>query len=56
MVTAAGDTVDRVVGLESGADDYIMLGLAPAPHPASAVRVPTSPRKRGEANNRGAGG
>jgi two-component system phosphate regulon response regulator OmpR len=23
MVTAAGDTVDRVVGLESGADDYI---------------------------------
>jgi DNA-binding response OmpR family regulator len=23
MVTAAGDTVDRVVGLETGADDYI---------------------------------
>jgi len=24
MVTAAGDTVDRVVGLETGADDYIV--------------------------------
>ena len=23
MVTAAGDTVDRIVGLETGADDYI---------------------------------
>jgi len=29
MVTAAGDTVDRVVGLESGADDYIAKPFAP---------------------------
>jgi two-component system phosphate regulon response regulator OmpR len=29
MVTAAGDTVDRVVGLESGADDYIMKPFEP---------------------------
>ena len=27
MLTAAGDTVDRVVGLESGADDYIASHL-----------------------------
>jgi DNA-binding response OmpR family regulator len=29
MVTAAGDTIDRVVGLESGADDYIAKPFAP---------------------------
>jgi DNA-binding response OmpR family regulator len=29
MVTAAGDTVDRVVGLETGADDYITKPFAP---------------------------
>jgi DNA-binding response OmpR family regulator len=29
MVTAAGDTVDRVVGLESGADDYIAKPFDP---------------------------
>jgi two-component system phosphate regulon response regulator OmpR len=29
MVTAAGDTVDRVVGLESGADDYIPKPFEP---------------------------
>jgi DNA-binding response OmpR family regulator len=29
MVTAAGDTVDRVVGLESGADDYIAKPFEP---------------------------
>jgi two-component system phosphate regulon response regulator OmpR len=29
MVTAASDTVDRVVGLESGADDYIAKPFAP---------------------------
>jgi DNA-binding response OmpR family regulator len=29
MVTAAGDTVDRVVGLESGADDYVPKPFAP---------------------------
>src|SRR5262245_30811918 len=29
MVTAAGDTVDRVAGLETGADDYIAKPFAP---------------------------
>jgi DNA-binding response OmpR family regulator len=29
MVTAAGDTVDRVVGLETGADDYIIKPFEP---------------------------
>ena len=29
MVTAAGDTMDRVVGLESGADDYIAKPFEP---------------------------
>lgn len=29
MVTAAGDTVDRVVGLETGADDYIAKPYEP---------------------------
>jgi len=29
MVTSAGDTVDRVVGLETGADDYITKPFAP---------------------------
>jgi two-component system phosphate regulon response regulator OmpR len=29
MVTAAGDTIDRVVGLESGADDYIAKPFEP---------------------------
>jgi DNA-binding response OmpR family regulator len=29
MVTAAGDTVDRVVGLESGADDYVAKPFEP---------------------------
>jgi DNA-binding response OmpR family regulator len=29
MVTASGDTVDRVVGLESGADDYIAKPFEP---------------------------
>ena len=29
MVTAAADTIDRVVGLESGADDYIAKPFAP---------------------------
>ena len=29
MVTAAGDTVDRVVGLESGADDYMAKPFEP---------------------------
>jgi DNA-binding response OmpR family regulator len=29
MVTAAGDTIDRVVGLETGADDYIAKPFEP---------------------------
>jgi class 3 adenylate cyclase len=29
MITAAGDTVDRVAGLETGADDYIAKPFAP---------------------------
>jgi DNA-binding response OmpR family regulator len=29
MVTAAGDTVDRVVGLETGADDYVAKPFEP---------------------------
>ena len=29
MVTAAADTVDRVVGLETGADDYIAKPFEP---------------------------
>lgn len=29
MVTSAGDTVDRVVGLETGADDYIAKPFEP---------------------------
>jgi two-component system phosphate regulon response regulator OmpR len=29
MLTAAGDTVDRVVGLESGADDYVVKPFEP---------------------------
>jgi DNA-binding response OmpR family regulator len=29
MLTAAGDTIDRVVGLESGADDYIAKPFEP---------------------------
>src|SRR5271163_918635 len=29
MVTAAGDTVDRVLGLETGADDYIPKPFEP---------------------------
>lgn len=29
MLTAAGDTVDRVVGLESGADDYVTRPFEP---------------------------
>src|SRR5690348_6385117 len=44
MVTAASDTVDRVVGLETGADDYIAKPFvnrrAPRPHRARHGRWP----------------
>ena len=29
MLTVAGDTIDRVVGLESGADDYVSKPFEP---------------------------
>ncbi len=57
MVTAAGETIDRVVGLETGADDYIakpyeprellarvksVLRRAPPPAPAKGATVPST--------------
>src|SRR5215472_16345055 len=39
MVTAAGDTVDRVVGLETGADDYIPKPFDPRELLARIKRV-----------------
>jgi two-component system phosphate regulon response regulator OmpR len=61
MVTAAGDVVDRVVGLEVGADDYIAKPFDPRElkarlrsvmrrlHPARAVH-PNEPAARATAN------
>src|SRR5690348_7685649 len=54
MLTAAGDTVDRVVGLESGADDYVAKPFEPAELLArvraqlrrSYDATPPSPRQR----------
>src|SRR6187397_775903 len=39
MVTAAGETVDRIVGLESGADDYIPKPFEPRELLAPSKRV-----------------
>ena len=38
MVTAAADTVDRVVGLEIGADDYIAKPFEPRQLPSQIPR------------------
>ena len=56
MVTAAGDTVDRVLGLETGADDYIPKPFEPREllariksvlrRAAGAAAVATGPRVR----------
>ncbi len=56
MVTASGDTVDRVVGLETGADDYIPKPFDPREllariksvlrRAGGAVSTTTSPRVR----------
>ena len=56
MVTAAGDTVDRVVGLETGADDYIPKPFDPREllariksvlrRAGGAVSSPSGPRVR----------
>jgi DNA-binding response OmpR family regulator len=49
MLTAAGDTIDRVVGLESGADDYIAKPFEPRELVARVKALlrrtgPTAPR------------
>jgi DNA-binding response OmpR family regulator len=44
MLTAAGETIDRVVGLESGADDYI---AKPFEHHELAARVKAVLRRAG---------
>ena len=45
MLTAATDTVDRVVGLESGADDYIAKPFEPR---ELLARVRAGPRRAGD--------
>src|SRR5260370_12752961 len=47
MVTAKGDDVDRIVGLEIGADDYLPKPSNPldlAPPPRSILRPPRPPQ------------
>ena len=53
MVTASGDTIDQVVGLETGADDYIAKPYEPraapcwpASRPCCAGPVAPTPRRR----------
>jgi len=46
MVTAAGETVDRIVGLESGADDYIPKPFEPR---ELLARIKSVLRRTGEA-------
>jgi DNA-binding response OmpR family regulator len=56
MVTAAGETVDRIIGLESGADDYIAKPFEPREllariksvlrRTSTALAVPTDSRVR----------
>ena len=46
MLTASGDTIDRVVGLESGADDYIAKPFEPR---ELAARVKAVLRRSGDA-------
>ena len=44
MLTAKGEDVDRIVGLEVGADDYLRQAVQPArtagPHPRRAAPPP----------------
>jgi len=49
MVTAAGDVVDRVVGLEMGADDYIAKPFDPRELRARLKSVLRRVQERGEA-------
>jgi DNA-binding response OmpR family regulator len=52
MLTAHGDTVDRVVGLEVGADDYV---AKPVALPELAARIAAVLRRRRPASEAGAG-
>ena len=51
MLTAKGDTIDVVVGLESGADDYVVEAVqaqgAGGPHPRART-----PQRRARARTR----
>ena len=46
MLTSAGDMVDRVVGLESGADDYVTKPFEPRELLARVRASPSSPVSR----------
>ncbi len=53
MVTAATDTVDRVVGLETGADDYIAKPFEPRELLARVRACCVAPRARRRRRNAG---